>query len=452
MNSPINLRTAIRFLAGCSLVAALLASGWMMLDLSAEAAAPAKGKKVSQKKTAGQADWPQWRGPNRDGISPSTGLLTAWPKDGPKLLWTCRDLGRGFASCAVVGDRLYTLGSDGKTAQVIAVNTQNGKAVWTADLGAQFENNWGGGPRGTPTVDGDFVYALDAVGTLACLERTSGQKIWSRSLVDDFGGRVPNWGYCESPLVDGNKVLATPGGKNCIVALDKKTGEKIWFSQGDGQDQFNEGAHYASLVKGSVGGKDIYTTQTSRGIVGVAADDGRLQFRFDKTGNGTATIPTPIFHNEYIYGTSGYGTGCGLVKLSAGGQGVTAEEVYFNKEMKNQHGGVILVGDHVYGHSDGGGWLCQDLMTGEVAWRERSFNKGSVAYADGYLYGYTEGNGEVALFKASPEGYEETGRFTIPEKTQLPRGSGQIWSHPVVAGGQLYLRDQDLLFCYQVGK
>lgn len=407
--------------------------------------APAPAKTVANKKTASSADWPQWRGPNRDAVSPETGLLESWPAGGPKLLWTCRELGRGYSSLAVAGNRLYTLGSDGKQAQVVAVDIDNGRKVWSTELGEQYENGWGGGPRGTPAIDGDHVYALDAVGTLACLERTSGQKVWSKSLVKDFGGGVPGWGFCESPLVDGDKVLATPGGKNCIVALNKQTGETIWTSTG-----LEEGAHYASLVKGTVSGVSMYVTQTSKGMVCIAANSGKLLWRYEKTGNGTATIPTPIFHDNYVYGTSGYGTGCGLVKLTASGQDVTAAEVYFNKEMKNQHGGVLLLDGHIYGHSDGGGWLCQNFLTGEVVWREKGLGKGSVTCADGFLYCYTEGDGTVALARATPDGYTESGRFVIPEKTQLPRGSGQIWAHPVVAQGRLFLRDQDLLFCYDV--
>lgn len=438
-------RTYLRYVVLLLVSVALSAVGSLGLSRFTAIAAPTTAKNVANKHLANSADWPQWRGLHRDAISPAIGLLKSWPEGGPKLLWTCRELGRGFSSLAVVDNRAYTLGGDGKRAFVVAVNIDDGQKLWATELGEQYENNWGGGPRGTPTVDGDHVYALDAVGTLACLERASGQKVWMKSLVKDFGGGVPNWGYCESPLIDGDKVLATPGGKNCIVALNKRNGETIWTSTG-----VEEGAHYASLVRGDVDGVGFYVTQTSKGMVCVAADSGKLLWRFEKTGNGTATIPTPVVHGNYVYGTSGYGTGCGLVKLAVNGQEVQAEEVYFNKEMKNQHGGVLLLDGHIYGHSDGGGWLCQNFLTGEVVWRERSLGKGSIACADGYLYCYTEGDGTVALARATPDGYTESGRFVIPEKTQLPRGSGQIWAHPVVAQGRLFLRDQELLFCYDV--
>jgi outer membrane protein assembly factor BamB len=392
------------------------------------------------------ADWPQWRGPNRDGHSADTGLLEAWPEGGPALLWTSRDLGRGYSSPAVVGDRLYVLGSDGSQAAALCLDANTGETIWSTPFGEEYRNNWGGGPRSTPTVDGEDVFVLDGVGNLLCLDRASGQTRWSKNLVSDFGGGVPSWGFCESPLVDGDKVIVTPGGQKCMVALDKRTGDTIWTSSG-----LSDGAQYASPVKGTVDGVAMYMTMTTGGLVGVSAETGELLWRFENTKNGTAVIPTPIFHEGQVYSTSGYGAGCGLVRLTAERDGVSAEEVFYNKEMKNQHGGVVLVDGHIYGYSDGGGWVCQDFQTGEVAWRERAeLGKGSIAYADGRLYCYTEGEGTIALVQATPDGWNQTGRFTIPEKTELPRGAGAIWAHPVIANGRLYLRDQDLLFCFDV--
>lgn len=393
------------------------------------------------------ADWPQWRGPERTAISPETGLLQEWPNAGPALLWTHRDLGFGYAAPAIVGDRLYVLGSEGESAIAIALDARTGERQWATQLGERFDEERGGGPRSTPTIDGERLYALDAVGNLFCLDCQSGQPVWSKSLVTDFGGKAPNWGYCESPLVDGDKVVVTPGGPKCVVALDKNTGKTIWSSSRGLQ----EGAHYSSFIKATVSGVAMYITMTSKGLVAVSADDGRLLWRYENTANRIAVVPTPIFHNDHVYSTSGYNTGCALVKLTPKLRNVFAKQVYFNQEMKNQHGGVLLKDDKVFGYSDGGGWLCQDFLTGEVVWRERgALGKGSIAYADNRLYCYSENEGTVVLAAASPAGWEEHGRFTIPERTQLDHGSGKTWAHPVIAGGKLFLRDQDLLFCYDI--
>lgn len=389
--------------------------------------------------------WPQWRGPLRDAVSLEKNLLGAWPEGGPKLAWTHADCGVGFSGPAIQGGKLYLMGGkEGKTF-VFSLDARSGERLWTTSLDEILVNDWGDGPRGTPTVDGNRLFGITGRGTLACLDAKSGKLLWSRELVKEFEGTLPNWGYTESPLALPDKVLATPGGKNCIVAFDKRTGETIWTSTG-----LDDAAHYASLVPLAVDGVAMVATMTARGLVGVSAENGRFLWRYEKTANGTAVIPTPVVRDRYVYSTSGYGTGCGLVALSVSGGEVQAEEVYFSKEMKNQHGGVLLKGDHVYGYSDGGGWLCQDFMTGAVVWRERGLGKGSIVYGDERIYCYTEAEGAVVLADASPEGWKERGRFTIPKTTNLPRKSGQIWTHPVIAEGKLFLRDQEFLFAYEI--
>ena len=397
--------------------------------------------------TASKGDWPQWRGVGRDGLSSETDLLEQWPRGGPMLRWTYREAGIGFSGPAVVDGTLYGLGADDAGTFAFALDLATGKRTWRTPLADSFENTWGDGPRSTPTVDGDRLYVLTATGALACLDQR-GKIVWRKSLANDFGGGRPGWGYCESPLVDGAKVVVTPGRSNCMVALDKRTGETIWSSEG-----LDDPAQYASIVKASVGAVSMYVTMTRRGLIGIDAETGRLLWRFEKIANPTAVIPTPIFHDGYVYGTSGYGAGCGLVKLVVSGSQVRAEEVYSNKTMKNQHGGVLLLQDHLYGYSDGVGWVCQDFKTGKLVWRERSaLGKGSIAYADGRLYCYAERDGAVALVDAAPSGWVERGRFTIPETTGNDRKNGQVWTHPVVADGNLILRDQELLFCYDIRK
>lgn len=391
--------------------------------------------------------WPQWRGPFRDGVSRERGLLASWQKGGPRLLWTAENLGIGFSGPAIVDGVLYTMGArDGRTS-VLALRVADGSEIWAAPFGDAYVNGWGDGPRGTPTVDGKRLYALAAQGELCCVNVESGKIEWERNLVRDFGGGVPNWGYCESPLVEGDRLLVTPGGNQCIVALDKKSGRTIWTSSG-----LTDGAQYSSLIHYKVGAVSMLSTMTTGGLVGVAAADGRFLWRFPRTANGTAVIPTPIFDEGFVYSTSGYSAGCGLVRLLVRGSGVEAKEVYFNKEMVNQHGGVILHNGYVYGYSDGKGWVCQRFKDGSVAWRERRLGKGSIVCADGRLYCYTENEGTCVLADASPRGWRERGRLNLPRQTSVDRKQGKIWTHPVVAEGKLFLRDQDLVFCFDVKK
>jgi outer membrane protein assembly factor BamB len=394
------------------------------------------------------ADWPQWRGPNRDEISVEKGLRKSWPNGGPPLLWRFDAAGVGFSGPAVVGDRLYTLGAVGDDEHVLAIDAKSGKQVWSSAIGPTFINGWGDGPRGTPTVDGEFLYAIGGQGNLVCVETASGKKRWSVSLPQDLGGQMMSgWGYTESPLVDGDKVVCSPGGsQGTLAALDKKTGAVIWRSRG-----LTDAAAYSSMIVAEVGGIRQYVQMTSAGVAGVAARDGTPLWHSSQAVNGTAIIPTPLFHDGYVYVTSGYHAGCALVKLVPDSHGLRAETVYSNKTMVNQHGGVVRVGEFVYGYSDGEGWVCQEFKTGRRVWAERrKLGKGSLTYADGHLYCYSENDGTVVLIEATPAGWHESGRFTIPVQTSQPRKSGQIWTHPVVANGRLYLRDQDLIYCYGI--
>ena len=388
--------------------------------------------------------WPQWRGPDRSGVSTETGLLHDWPADGPPLLWCFRKAGLGYSGPAIVGDRLYTMGARQGVEKLIAVHVPDGNEVWAVEMGPLFKNDWGNGPRGTPTVDGDRVYALSGLGDLVCAKVDDGTILWTRSM-QSLGGSVPNWGYSESVLVDGDRLICTPGnGDGAIAALDKYTGDRLWQSQ-----EFSDGAQYASMIPFEHEGVRQFVQLTMESLVGVDAETGRLLWHTNWPGR-TAVVTTPVIFRGNIFTTSGYGAGCRLVQL---GEHNAVKTVYANKTMKNHHGGVVLVGDHLFGYSDGAGWICIEAQTGNVAWRERrAFGKGSLVFADERLYCYSEQTGEVALIEASSECWREHGRLTISPQSELRNPRGGIWTHPVVCNGRLYLRDQELLLCYDIRK
>jgi outer membrane protein assembly factor BamB len=398
--------------------------------------------------TSAAADWPQWRGPDRNDVSKETGLLKSWPEGGPKPLWTNEDAGIGYSGPAIVGDRLYTMGAREDKEYVYALDTSTGKQIWSTEIGPLLENSYGGGPRGTPTVDGTVLYTLSGKGNLVCVDTADGKKQWSKNLPEDFGGGTPHWGYAESPLVDGEKIICTPGGRQgSVVALNKKTGDRIWQSS-----ELTDPAGYSSIMIGDAGGVHEYVQVTMKGVAGVAAADGKLLWHFLQPSYRTAVIPSPIIEGNFVYATAGYGAGCNLLKLSPDGMnGIKEEEVYGNKNMDNKHGGVVLVDGYLYGWTDhGNAWICQDFKTGEVVWESKKLGRGSITYADGHLYCYSEKKGTCVLIDASPKGWHEKGRFNIPQETSLRSPSGGIWTHPVVANGRLYLRDQELLFCFDV--
>ncbi len=383
-------------------------------------------------------DWPQWRGPERTGRSRETGLLKAWPKEGPRRIWKISTAGAGYSGPAIANGQLFTLGNRGEDEYVLAYDDRTGKELWAVKNGRAYQNGYGDGPRSTPTLDGDRVYALGANGDLCCLQARDGKELWRLNILTRFKGNNIGWGISESPLVEGNLLIVTPGGQEgTIVALDKMTAKTVWTSQ---DPAGSEPAGYASPIAFTVGGVRQVATFTSKGGIGVRAKDGKFLWRYDQMANGTANVATAVFHDDSIFFTSDYGSGCALLKLSPDDP---AEEVYFNREMKNHHGGVVLVGKHLYGFNSSV-LTCLDFAAGKVAWQNRGVGKGSLCFADGHLYVLSE-DGVVGLVEASPAGYQEKSRFNLPDRTDSPS-----WTHPVVANGRLYLRDQQNLFCYDV--
>jgi outer membrane protein assembly factor BamB len=390
-------------------------------------------------------DWPQWRGPERTGISQEKGLLKEWPAGGPKLVWQVKELGDGFSTPAVVGDRIYLLANKGNDNEfALALNAANGQALWTAKLGKVGPNGNPSypGARSTPTVDGALLFVLSSDGDLACIEAADGKVRWQKSLRTDFGGKPGKWAYAESPLIDGDALVCTPGGSEAtIVALKKQTGEPIWKSAVPGGDA----AGFASVVVGEVGGIKQYIQFLGSGLVGVEAKTGRFLWRYDHTSQGQMNIPTPIFHKDAVFSTATK-TGSGLAKLAAEGDKVTATEVYFTPKLQNHIGGAVLIGDHLYSTTSQA-LVCMDFATGSIKWEERGVGKGSLCAAENLLYVHGE-NGEMALVEASPEAYHEKGRFAPPD--QPNRGSAKAWTYPVIANGRLYIRDLGTMWCYDV--
>lgn len=389
-------------------------------------------------------DWPQWRGPRRDGKSAETGLLKQWPAGGPPLVWKITGLGAGYATVAVARGVIYTAGDIGEENFVLAFREKDGQPLWKAKLGRAGAPGWGGfaGVRCTPTVDGDLVFAIGQYGEIAAFEAGTGRELWRHDFLKDYGAKLPEWGFSESPLVDGDKLVFTPGGeKGAIVAVNKRTGALLWQT-----GEFTDEAQYASLVPATLEGVPQYVQLTMASVVGVSPD-GKVLWRAARKG-AVAVIPTPVVADNLVYVTSGYNIGCNLFKVARASDSFTVTEVYKNRVVMNHHGGVILVGDYLYGHDDRRGWTCQNFKTGEAVWQtEDGLGKGSCVYADGHLVLREEKKkgSRVALIEASPAGYKEKGVFEQPDQS-----GKETWPHPVIANSRLYLRDQDVLLCYDL--
>lgn len=403
--------------------------------------------------TVRSADWPTFRGPDRSAVSNERGLLQEWPEGGPKLAWEAKGVGRGYSSAVVADGRVYTLG-DGlagvpdQDEYLICLDRQNGREHWKSKTGPawnQGKPNWQSS-RGTPTVDSDRVYVVTASGELICCNTADGHERWRKNLKTDFGGlKADNWGYSESVLIDGERLICTPGGeKATLVALAKRTGETVWTAVSPG----DRGAGHASIVIAEVGGTRVYVQSTGGGALGVRAADGTLLWSYpiDKT---TAVIPTPIVRGDLVFFDAGYKRGGALLRQVAKPDGTVAiEELYpLKPNLGNKHGGIVLVGDYLYGDSeDTGVPFCAELATGEIRWQKRGSGKGSAAMAaaDGRLY-ILYSDGTAVLAKADPEGYTEVGWFKTPGEGERPS-----WAHPVIADGKLYLRVHDRVLCYDV--
>lgn len=394
-------------------------------------------------------DWPQWRGPNRDGISTEKGLLSEWPEEGPELVWEVKKgIGRGYSSVAVADGRVFTIGSTRQGCMAFCFDEKTGKELWATPFAPKDGNNE---PRSTPTVSGDKVYVLSRQGNLACLDVKNGQIVWFLDYKKDFGGRMMSgWDYSESILVDGDSVICTPGSEEvAMMAVNKNNGEVRWKAKMPNTG----GSGYASIIIANVGGIKQYITLYGRCIAGFRADNGEFLWRYNRVANGTANIPTPIVEGDLVFCSTAYGRGSALLKLVPTDGGIEAKEIYFleGRKLQNHHGGIIKLGDYIYGghgHNDGQPF-CLEMKTGKFAWGpERGVGQGSAAvvYADGHFY-FRYQDGTMALIKATPKGYQPVSQFSLPRYVGTPS-----WAHPVIANGKLFIRGNDCLLCYNLKK
>jgi outer membrane protein assembly factor BamB len=397
------------------------------------------------------ADWPQFRGPQRSGVSTESGLLQEWPKQGPRLIWQLKDIGEGYGTPAVVGRRIYLVGNRGmETEFVQALSISDGKQIWSASIGKV------GKPdqkppypkgRSTPAVDGSLLFALSSDGDIACLKAANGKLIWKRNVRTEFGGQSGIWAYAESPLIDGDAVVVTPGGSEAtILKLNKKNGAVIWKSAVPGGDP----AGYSSLAVAQTGGRKVYVQFMEKGLVGVDAATGKFLWRYTGIVGSPANMCMPVVRGQYVYNANPRRPAAALLELRPAQDGIAAEQVYLERGLPNDIGGQVLVGDYLYGTNAEGGLIAAEFLTGKIRWKGEGIGSGSVSYADGRLYVHGE-NGDVALVDATPEAYREKGRFTPPNQPKHPGGPMEkAWSYPVVANGRLYIRDLGTLWCYDV--
>lgn len=401
---------------------------------------------------SGADEWTQFRGPSGHGVSAETGLLKSWPEGGPPMLWKIEGCGMGYSSVTFDGDLMFTMGDlniDGEEEQyMMAYDLTTRERVWQTKVGPKHRD----GSRCTPTYDDGRVYGIGTSGDLLCADAKTGEKIWSKSFERDFGGKMMSgWRYSESPLIDGDRLICTPGGKEAtMVALDKATGETIWkCAMPDIGDRGKDGAGYSTIVISNACGIKQYVQILGRGAIGVEAEDGKFLWGYNRVANGVANITSPVIVGDFAFVTTSYKTGSALLKLVGDGDGIKAEEVFWNGPdvFENHHGGVVRLGAYIYG-GDGqnnGTPVCLDLRTGKPAWKEKAPAGGSAAViaADGNLI-FRYDKSDVYLIEATPE------EFRIKGKLNPPTDRGPAWAHPALRDGLLYLRHGNIISCYDL--
>ena len=407
-----------------------------VLLLALAGGAPLTTSAQAKKPETLSLDWNQFRGPKRNAHSLETGLLKLWPATGPALAWKASGIGAGFSSVCAWGKFVFTMGEDGGKCHLLALSAADGKVLWKLPVGAGFTEQQGGqGPRSTPATDGQVVVSISPTGEITCVQVATGRTVWQKKM-QEFGASQPGFGFVESPFIDGNLVLISPGGT--VVALNKQNGQTLWKSK-----KLKGSTDYSSLSVGEIGKAKQYLVMTDKSVAGILSTTGAVLWEGDFPGD-RAVVPTPVAANGIVFVAAGYGVGCKAFNVALGGNEVKFQEAYASTQFQIHHGGMVLVGEHVYGCSDQGTLRCVELATGKPTWTDRCVGKGSIAYADGHLYCRGE-NGAVALVEANPTAFKEVGRFTPPLTT-----GNKCWSHPIVSGGKLYLREQDTLFAHNI--
>ncbi len=396
--------------------------------------------------SAVKKNWPQWKGPDRNGISNETGLLKSWPKDGPKLLWSAQGLGKGYSTVSIADGTVYVTGLKDETEHLLAFDLK-GNLKWQKPYGKGWTRSHVSA-RSTPTIDSGNIYVMTTLGSVVCLDAKTGEKKWSVSTKDKFAAKFGKWGASESLLIEGSKVICTPGGDNAsLVALDKKNGNTIWTTK-----ELSDKNGYCNPIIIDRGNKRIVVTLVEKAIVGVDAENGNLLWKYDcEKYMGDMRIRgihpnTPIYKDGHVYVTSGYDMGS--IKLKVSDNGLKVSQAWSDKELDAHHGGVLLIDGFLYGSSwkgnKDGKWMCLDWETGKKLYEHQWNGKGSIAYADGMLYCYNENIGDVALVKATPKGFDITSSFPVP------LGEDKHWAHPVIFDGKLFIRHGDALMVYDV--
>jgi len=387
--------------------------------------------------TAQAAVWPQFRGPSRDGTSSETGLMKQWPDGGPVELWSCEGLGEGFSSLAIVDGVVYTCGMIGNQGYLSAIDSQ-GKVKHKINYGSEWDKAGNHpGTRTTPTIDGDRLYLMSGQGRIACYNAADGKRIWYVDTLEKFGGQNIRWGIAESVLIDGEKAICTPGGKDAtVVALNKMTGEILWTSKG-----LSQLSAYCSPMLVERGGKRLILTLVEKAFTGIDANTGQVYWTMPHQVSYDIQAVSPLHKDGMVFVSNGYRHGS--VGFAISGDGTSAEQKWAEKSLDIHHGGAVLVDGKIHGSSTKGEWICLDLATGKVAFSDKLVGKGSVIYVDGMLYGYGE-NGKVGLIKIKPDGYELVSSF------QIKKGGGEHWAHPAISDGRLYVRHGDVLMCYDI--
>jgi len=410
------------------------------------------------------ADWSAFRGPDGNSKSPDTGLLKKWSDGGPKLLWQVDFIGTGWSGVSIANDRIYTCGNVGNLAMVFCLD-KDGKEIWRKDNGPAAHTISGTyprsrtypGTRGTPTVDGEAVYDVSPLGEVACFDAKTGEKIWRRNLVTDYDAPMPVWCFGHSVIVDGDNLISPAGGAAVAIAMNKRTGETVWKAAPVTSPTFvnpernnlpgSVAASYTTPYLFEFDGIRVVAVMSEATVEGLDPKTGKTLFSIPWSNSRNVHCTMPIYHDGHLFLSTGYEGGTAkLFKLAKKEDGtITTTEVWSEPRFNNHHGGVILVGDHIYGTSHNGSWCSINFMTGKIGYLSRSAGKGSVHFADDLLYGLTEDDKTVILVKPEPKQFVLLSSFELPNDAE-----GKSWAHPVVLDGRLYLRHAQYLYCYDV--